>query len=380
MSRRANNEGSIYYDASKARWTAAVTIGTDPDTGRPVRRKVSARTKADAVRAKDNLMAKYRDAYYIDADRITVGEWLDKYLTTYKQGSVRANTYESYRTIASAYILPRIGRIVLDKLVPQQVQQMVSDIAASKSPRTAAYALTVLRMATRRAVDDSLISRDPTRGVKRPYAAKRREIQVITPEQGAQLIAAATDPAMRLSVQILYATGLRSEEMLALTWPAIDLDARTLTVSRVLINTAGGPQVATPKTRSSNRTISIPPRLANDLRAYRRQQAAHILAAHTYTDQGYIICHSDGTPIMPQRYSRRFTDLARRASIDITAHGLRHTHATQLFAAGWAAKDVQTRLGHSTISITLDTYTHYIPSRGQDIAAYLDTIYPSSSD
>lgn len=375
--KRANGEGSIYFDADRDRWVAAVTIGRDPKTGRLIRRKVSGKTKGAAVAAKAALLAKYTGIYYIDADKLTVSEWLDKYLTTYKSGSVRQNTYESYSNIATIYIIPRIGHIILDKLLPLQVQQMVTDIAAVKSPRTAEYALVVLRMSTRRAVDESIIDRDPTRGVKKPYIPKR-DINPITPTQAQTLVDSTTSPAMHIAIKIMYATGIRTEELLALTWDKIDITNQQITIDQVVINTKSGAQIDKPKTKSSSRTITIPNKLITDLKTYRKIQAAKILSTPNYTNNNYIISRPNGQPIMPHDYGRAFKRIADRAEIEITAHGLRHTHATQLFRAGWHPKDVQERLGHSSITITLDTYTHYIPSRANDIANYIDTIYPNT--
>lgn len=375
--KRANGEGSIYFDGDRDRWVAAVTIGRDPKTGRLIRRKVSGKTKSAAVAAKAALLAKYKDTYYIDADKLTVGEWMDKYLTTYKKGSVRQNTYESYRAIASTYIMPRLGNIVLDKLLPLQVQQMVTDITATQSPRTAEYALVVLRMASRRALDEGIIARDPTRGVRRAYKSKR-DIKTITAADLVVLLEHIPTPAMRLAVKIMYATGLRTEEMLALTWNNADIDNCTITINQVAINTRAGAQIAAPKTRSSIRTVTLPPKLAANLRSYRKHQAAQIIQSTQYTNHNYIICNDDGSLILPRNYGKRFALRARIAGLDITAHCLRHTHATQLFAAGWHAKDVQERLGHSSITITLDTYTHYIPNRANDIAVYIDQIYPDT--
>lgn len=375
MGKRANGEGSIYYDSERKRWLAAVVIGRDPATGKQVRRKVSGKTKAEAAAAKEKLLAKYKDAYYIDADKITVGEWIDKYLTTYKKGTVRQNTYESYTYIAKTYVMPYIGSIVLDKLLPVQIQQLISKLAADKSPRTAEYALTVIKMAARRAADEGIIGRDPARGIKRPHP-DRREIQTITPDEAKRLVDAAYSPKARVAVQILCATGMRTEELLGLTWPKIDLTGRRITIDQVVITTRGGPKIERPKTKSSLRVISIPPGLVSDLKAYRKAQAAHILKTKDYQDSGYVLCRDCGLPILPRDYSRMFARVAKRAAVTITAHGLRHTHATQLFAAGWNAKDVQTRLGHASVTLTLDTYTHYIPSRDQDIADYLEQIYP----
>ena len=376
MARRGNGEGSIYYDKTKKCWVASICIGVDTTTGKTIRRRVYADNNKDIITKKNDMLAKYKDTYYMDADRITVGDWVSKYLDTYKKGSVRQNTYESYLYLAKHYITPHLGTVKLDKLVPIQIQHFVNDLAAQHSPRTAEYVLAILKMAIRRAVDENILVKDVTRGIKKPRK-KAKEIHPLTPEDVQILIDKTTSDKMKMAIKILYMTGMRSEELLGLTWNKINFAKQQLTISQVIIRTKDGPIIEAPKTQASARAISLPPKLLTALKNYKKLQAAEILKNKNYQNQNFVICRQNGLPMMPVCFCNLFGRNAKNADIAITAHGLRHTHATQLFKAGWNAKDVQERLGHSSVSVTLDIYTHHVPQRQNDIAAYLDQICPN---
>jgi len=368
--RRTNGEGTIYFDEKKDRWLVAVTVGYDKN-GRQIRKTARCLTKAEAVKRKEEILAKYQDVTDIDAEKMTVASYLDHYLDVYKKNIVRENTYKSYLNAAHS-VKKVLGNIRLCKLTVMHVKAMMNDL--SSTPRAASYALTLLRMACRRGLEDGLLRLEPTAHIKKPTTGKSKT--VITTAEAQKLVNTASG-INKICIQIAYATGMRSEEVLGLYWKNIDFSKHTIRVDHVIIRGATGQAVlAPPKNKSSYRTITIPSKLVTDLQNWKQQQTIEILAAKEYDNKHFVVTNEQGFPMTSNTFSQRFKHIANRANINITMRGLRHSHATQLFSAGWHPKDVQERLGHSNISTTMDIYTAYIPTRATDIAAYMDKIYP----
>ena len=377
--KRSNGEGSIFRVKNKELYAVAVTIGRDDKTGKLVRKTVYAKTKADALKKRNEIQQKYKSVIMIAGDKITVADWVQQYLQIYKKQSVRQNTYESYLYIAEHYLLPDLQRVKLAKLNQAQVQAVINDIATTASARTAEYAFAILRMACRQAVNAGLIMIEPTRGIQKPKKEKK-SITVVNANQVSALIANAYTDMLKIAVKILFATGIRASELCALTWDCFNSDS--LRIENSVENGANGAKITPPKTKASKRTIKIPAKLVRDLRAYKKEQTTKILqsAENEYENNNLICARESGKPLMPRDFGRMFKRVAQRANLptDITPHVLRHAHATELFRAGWNAKDVQERLGHSSIKVTIDTYTEYIPERQNDIADYINSIYPNS--
>jgi integrase len=166
-------------------------------------------------------------------------------------------------------------------------------------------------------------------------------------------------------------TGLRRGELLGLDWDAVDLDAGRLAITRTLIEGKGAPRFSEPKTKRGRRSVALDAGTVEALREHRERQLDERLAwGAAYRDHGLVFCREDGTPIWPRTFSRFFDHHVRDAGLPkIRLHDLRHTHATLALEAGVHPKVVQERLGHATIAITLDTYSHAIPAMQEDAAA-----------
>lgn len=370
--RRDNNEGSIYYNEQRGCWIVKISAGYDPKTGRLIRRTASCQTKSEAVERKKALLAKYSGIAQIDAEKMTVSSYLDQYLRIYKKNNVRENTYLSYIGAAEP-VKELLGSVKLSDLTIMHVKAMMADLI--DRPGTASHSLTVLRMACRQAVEDGMLKSDPTAHIKKPKTGKA--LSVITPEEFSHLVSFAKNEN-RIALLIAYTTGMRPEEVLALYWSNVNFAKATITVDHAVVRGEGGRAlVGPPKNKSSYRTLKVPQKLIADLRHWQKEQAAQILKTEGYENNNLIIARRNGQLFTSNIFAQRFFNIAQKANLTITMKGLRHTHATQLFAAGWHPKDVQERLGHSSISTTMDIYTTYIPARSENIAEYFNTIYPT---
>ena len=165
-------------------------------------------------------------------------------------------------------------------------------------------------------------------------------------------------------------TGVRRGELLGLSWDAVDLDAGRLAITRTLIEGRGAPQFSEPKTKRGRRSVALDAGTVDALREHRERQLDERLAwGPAYEPHDLVFCREDGTPIWPRTFSRFFDHHVRDAGLPkIRLHDLRHTHATLALEAGVHPKVVQERLGHSSIAITLDIYSHAIPAMQEDAA------------
>lgn len=165
-------------------------------------------------------------------------------------------------------------------------------------------------------------------------------------------------------------TGVRRGELLGLSWDAVDLDAGRLAITRTLISGKGAPRFSEPKTKRGRRSVALDAGTVDALREHRERQLDERLAwGPAYEDHGLVFCREDGTPIWPRTFSRSFDHHVRDAGLPkIRLHDLRHTHATLALEAGVHPKVVQEWLGHASIAITLDTYSHAVPAMQEDAA------------
>ncbi len=194
-------------------------------------------------------------------------------------------------------------------------------------------------------------------------------------DQIAQLIESVTGTTLYMPTLLAITTGMRRGEILASRWLEIDLDRGTLSVTQTLEKSRkGGLQFKQPKTKRSRRNITLPPVTIQALRKHRVERAKVLLRLGCGWDENGLVCaRLDGSPINPNTLTSGIASMVRRTDIPkVTFHGLRHTHATQLFKEGVHPQIVQERLGHSTIAITLDLYSHVMPGMQEDAALRVD--------
>lgn len=305
------------------------------------------------------------------------------WLRDYAQHNVSARTYERYAGIVRNHLVPALGSIQLSKLRPQQIQAYYSEALESGrmtgrggplSARTVLHHHRVLREALQQAVRWQLLSANAADAVEPPRPV-RTEMRVLGPEGVASLLeACAEEPTLRMAVYLAVSTGLRLGELLGLKWSDIDLEARSLQVVRSLQYISGqGLRFGEPKTSRSRRRVALSEGTVAELRRHRRRQIAERLASSDYSDLDLVLCDGAGAPIPPYQLSQRFSNLVKSAGLaPHRFHDLRHTSATLLLRAGVHPKIVSERLGHSSVAITLDTYSHVLPDMQEEAAREFD--------
>jgi integrase len=197
---------------------------------------------------------------------------------------------------------------------------------------------------------------------------------VLEPAEAAMLLAMARTTRMYPIILLALGTGLRRGEVLGLRWSDVSLERQTLTVAQSLEQTKAGLRFKAPKTKGSRRTVALSASLVEELQAHRARQAAERLSLGMGRDPNALVfARIDGDPIQPDSVTKMFARIVARAKItSVSFHALRHTHATELLRAGVHPKITSERLGHATIAITMDTYSHVLPGLQEDAAQRID--------
>jgi integrase len=365
--RRSAGEGSIYKLAN-GRWQGAVDLGWKD--GQRIRKRVTRKTRREVVLEMRELVAKAERGQLRPERAPTLAEWLDTYVAEVAQGRVRASTLVSYQSHIKHHLKPGLGRHRIDQLRPQHIAAFYRDRLRTLSPASVRRIHAVLRRALTVAVRWGLITTNPAMMVDPPPMSSTEPQPYSLDEARAFLTAAATD---RLSARWVLALslGLRQGEALGLQWDDVDFPRGRLQVRRALRLQPGG-ELALVKTKTlrSNRTLPMPGPLASALQAHRASQSnERTVAADLWHDSDLVFTTAIGTPVHPRNDYRSFQRIIRNAGLRrIRLHDLRHTAASVLLAQGVPARVVMEILGHSQISVTLNTYTHVDTSLTQDAA------------
>jgi integrase len=341
------------------------------------RRYVSAKTKTEARRVLRQAMADADGGFIFDADTLKVGEYLDRWLSDSVSDTVKATTFERYEQITRLHLKPTLGRVKLKALTPAHVRSVYREkLEEGSSARTVRYVHTTLHKALKQAVMDGLIPRNATEAV-RPPQPSREEMHPLTPEQAKLLLQVAHETGDRLEALYVLAihTGLRQGELLGLKWDDVDLEDGSLQVRRTLTITKNGPVFTFPKTASSRRSVKLNSKATEALRSHLERQLGEIdKIGSLWCENGLIFASETGEPLNRHNLTRRsFKPLLKRAELpEIRFHDLRPTCATLLLTRNVNPKIVSEMLGHSSIAITLDTYSHGLPNMRDQAAAAME--------
>jgi integrase len=273
-----------------------------------------------------------------------------------------------YSYLLSQYIEPSaLANIKLSNLHPLSIQQHYGDmLARGLSARTVRYLHAVLNSALKQAVKWGMLARNPAEAVDLPKQ-ERREMLALSPKQATEFLKAAADDRWGFLFAFALATGMRPEEYLGLQWKDLELERGTVTVRRALVwREKGGWYFGEPKTARSRRSIPLPTSTVRALADHRRKQGEERLKlGPDYQQHDLVFATPEGGPLAPRNLKRRhFRPILERAKLptDFRLYDLRHSCATLLLAAGEHPKIVSERLGHATVTLTLDVYSHVLPT------------------
>ncbi len=366
MAKNGNGEGSIYghkRNGKKIGYRGAYTVYTSEG---PKRRYVSGKTREEVRQKLAKAVADRDGGLIFEAEGLTVGEYLDRWLEDSVRGTVRQSTYERYEFAFCPHIRPALGRIKLKSFTPVHVRRFYREkLDSGLAPATVHKMHLVLHKALAQAVSDGLVPRNAAQGVKVPQT-RCKEIRPLTPEQTRLLLDAARGDRLEALYALAVNTGLRQGELLALKWENVELEYGVLRVRHTLTRKRGKVTLGEPKTKKSRRSVKLTPAAVAALQAHLARQLEEMeRMGSLYRPGGLVFANEVGGLINPSNLrNRSFARLLQRASLppDTRFHDLRHTCATLLLSRNVNPKIVSEMLGHSSIAITLDTYSHVLPT------------------
>lgn len=370
---RGNGAGTVYARKNKDGKVTGYRGSYFTPDGK--RRYVSGRRKSDAERSLREAMTDADRGLIFDASKQTVSEYMVRWLEDFAKSNLAPRTYHNYRLQIRRHIVPAFGTMKLSKLDTPNVQALyTAKLQDGLKPSSIRYIHAVLHCALEKAVELRLIPRNLAASA-RPPKIRQEEITPLDTEQARVLLQAAEGDRFECLHVLSLMCGLRMGEALGLKWSDIDLDAGTLRVHRQLqrMRDGSGLVFSEPK-NASRRTIDLPQRAIESLKIHRKHQLEEQLRAANRRDTDLVFASSKGTPLDAQNIvNRHFKPLLRRVGLpDIRWHDLRHTCATLLLSRGTHPKLVQHLLGHASITMTLDRYSHWIPSMGRHAATAMD--------
>lgn len=382
MGRRAKGDGTIRENKTRGRWEARVQVGVTPE-GKRIRKMVTGRTQNEVLTRMRQLQRSADEGLDLAPGTVTVGAFLEDWLDNILPGAVTQATEDQYRQVVRLYVIPAVGRKKLKTLQPRDVTLMLRDMAdRGLSSNTQRLARAVLRRALRWAETNGNVTRNVAALADAPRV-QSREGKALTVEQARKVLATAEDHRLEAAFTVALSLGLRRSELLGLAWPDLDLDATppALTIRRSLKRHRGaGLVLEEPKTRRSRRTIHLPGPVAASLKRHRAKQAEERLKAgelwqSTPDDVDLVFRTATGEAIDPNNFGRAVRQLCKDAGIPGTwsPHSLRHSAASLLLAQGVPLKVISEVLGHSSIKVTADVYSHLIDEAKTEAADAMTT-------
>lgn len=393
--RRSNGEGTAYYNEKRQRWEAQASY-KDSD-GNSKRKLFTGKTQKEVIKKKSAWQKNLDNGLLPEADKLTIGEWVDRWLEDFIKPSVRTKTYEKYYSCMK-YVKAKFEGVLILKLSVPDTQKFFNELLTDGGKENKGLSSSTVRGVRRyfigcldKAVEVGLLVKNPVKLTKPPKLVKE-EINPLNKAQAQKLLDTARKQAklslrkdtvmsnsdLYAAVYIALSTGARLGEVLGLKWEDIHFDQKIITVRRSRVGTSHGAKIEEPKTGVA-RKIPVHDDLIKALSIHQKRQEWHKeKVGDKYEDSGWVIGGNFGKNYYPKHFSsRKYKDLLKAAGIDtsFTFHDLRHTHASLLLLDGINPKIVQERLGHASIEMTLDTYSHLLPDTQdvavQAVAAYL---------
>ena len=373
-------------ERSPGNWAIVVDI-KDQATGKRRRKWHSFKgTKRGAQIRCSQLIAEMSKGDYSEPTKLTLDRFFDQWLD-HVRPQVAPRSFERYEEIARKNLAPLVGPVAVAKLRPAQISSAYSralesgrrDGQGGLSPRTVLHMHRVLKQALAVAVKWGIISKNPADAVD-PPKVERQKMRALDNAETAVLLEHFRPTRTFVSVLLAVMCGMRRGEVVALKWRDVNLSRAQVSVSQSMEQTKAG--VRAKETKSGKgRTIALPSLVVDELVRHRLCQAQEMLRLGArLSDNSYVVSQEDGRPLQPNSLTHEFVRLLAKAPglPRIRFHDLRHSHATQLLLSGVHPKIAQERLGHSSIGVTLDLYSHVMPGMQEDAAAKVDAALRSA--
>lgn len=330
--------------------------------------RVGGKTKKEAYSALRKALEEFEStARVFDSSNLSVHDYLNFWYDDYVVRNLKYNSQVTYKRLIDGRISPLIGKYKLSAVTPHVLQKVIdkeTDDGASK--QTVSIIKAIITSSFKRAVYPyEFIKTSPAQYLVMPKFDKRKSstkdsLKVFTMEDFSKMQQhVSPEDSFYIPMHIAFHTGLRRGEVSALTWEDINFHDRTINIDKIIVDKTDGYSIDTPKTQSSYRMIDIGETLVKLLKKHKMKQSERrLFYGSNYIESNFICTHPNGELVVPHSLSYYCRKTKWRSGVDFTFHSFRHTHATMLLENGAKMKDVQYRLGHSSILTTMDTYAH----------------------
>jgi integrase len=359
--------------------------GLNPATGKRIQKSMVFHGNSHEADAKlTEILNKINRGEYISPGKETFAAFLDRFLNDYAKTNLSPRTYEGYETIIRQDLKPKLGYISLAELKPAYIQKFYAELLTNGrvngqgglNPLTVRHVHACLHRALQLAVKWGLCYTNPADAVD-PPKFRRTEMHTMN-EDGIEMVLEAAEGTVYYPIFYLAIfTGMRRSEYLGLRWADVDLLLGQVSVNRSIHQLRDNSIIfRETKTVKGRRNIALTPTTIQVLRDHLEEQ---IDLQKTYgrivADADLVFSHADKSPVFPDSVTQAWRTLAKRAGLTgVRLHDCRHTHASLLLKQGIHPKVVQERLGHTTISTTLDIYSHVAPGLQEAAALKFDEI------
>ncbi len=372
MARRGVQEGSVYRRAD-GRWVAVLHVGYSG--GKRQRKSFYGATRQEVA---SRLAGAVRDRQLGKSpvpEREKLGDFLNRWLEDTARRSIRVSTYEIYEVSLRKHIIPEIGDIRLARLTADDLDALYSRLLDKLAPKTVRMIHAVLHRALSHAQRRGAVAVNVASIADAP-SAPRREFRTLSRDEASQLLKAALSDRLYALYVLALTCGLRQAELLGLRWADVDLNGAVLSVRQQVYRMAGEWVFSEPKTKAGRRTISLSGTCVAGLREHHARQLEERLRAETWEDLDLVFSNRLGRPMAKENLLRgSFWPLLQRAGLPhMRFHDLRHSCASILLAENVNPKVVQEMLGHSSIAVTMDVYSHTLPTMQADAAERMDRL------
>ena len=345
-------------------WEARITIGRDPGTGKQIQKSIYGKTKTEVRKKMTAALADIDKGLYVEPQKTTVKQWLDEWKMTYK-GDKTENTMSKYESDIRLHILPKIGNVQLQALRPHHIQKMLNELADKHSRKSLVCIKGVLSTALHQAYINGLIASNPCEKVTIPKAGNaKREIRPLTQNEINDFLSVIRESNYEDIIKVTLFTGMRMGEVSGLQWRNIDFENGIIIIDHQLKRKRDATYCFSETKTHMIRKIKPAPSVMSLLAQHKKRQAAQRLkAGNQWNEEPFddlVFVNEFGKFYGSNTLLHNVRKLAARVGVDgFTFHDLRHTFAVTSILAGDDIYTISKTLGHSSIKITLDTYSHY---------------------